>query len=452
MSEPSVTVVGGGLAGSEAAWQAAQLGCHVTLYEMRPKLSTAAHATDKLAELVCSNSFKAKSIENGPGLLKAEMIELESLVLDAALANEVPAGMALAVDRNAFADTITKKIESHPKIDLVREEVKTLPQGIVIFATGPLTSPDLTEILIRLTHGKFLYFFDAISPIVESESINMDACFKASRYQEGSEDYVNCPFNTDEYYRFIDELLKAEAVALKPFEKPNYFEGCLPVEEMARRGKDTLAFGPMKPVGLTDPKTGQRPYAVVQLRPEDTYGHLYNIVGFQTKLKYPEQKRIFRMIPGLENAEFARFGSVHRNTYINSPVLLKPHLELKDRKEVFIAGQLVGVEGYIESAAMGWIAGVNAARAAWGLPPTVPPHTTAIGSLLRYITSADPKHFQPMNINFGLMPPLQESGPMRRQHRKAIAERAIENMKLWRSQTRSGGAEPPLAASTAAGN
>ncbi|MBI2058562.1 MAG: methylenetetrahydrofolate--tRNA-(uracil(54)-C(5))-methyltransferase (FADH(2)-oxidizing) TrmFO [Nitrospirae bacterium] len=435
MSETTLTVVGAGLAGSEAAWQAAQLGVKVRLYEMRPKVMTAAHSSGKMAELVCSNSFKAKSLENGPGLLKQEMILLESLILESAAKNEVPAGVALAVDRNLFAETITERIESHPLIEVVREEVQSLPEGVTVFATGPLTSPSLTEILIRLTHGKFLYFFDAISPIVDAESIDMEKCFKASRYQEDNEDYVNCPFEKDGYYGFVDALLKAEAVALKPFEKPMFFEGCLPVEEMARRGVDTLAFGPMKPVGLTDPKTGRRPYAVVQLRPEDKYGHLYNMVGFQTKLKYPEQQRVFHMIPGLEKAEFARFGSVHRNTYINSPVLLKPHLELKDRKGVFIAGQLVGVEGYIESAAMGWVAGTNAARMLQGLPPVVPPPTTAIGALVHYITTADPKHFQPMNINYGLMPPMRDTAAARRRNRREVAERALEHMKIWKSQS-----------------
>lgn len=435
MTEPVITVVGAGLAGSEAAWQAAQLGVRVRLYEMRPNTMTPAHSTGKMAELVCSNSFKAKSLENGPGVLKQEMILLDSLVLESALKNEVPAGVALAVDRNLFADLITERIESHPSIEVVREENQTLPEGIVIFATGPLTSPSLTEILIRLTHGKFLYFFDAISPIVDSATIDMEKCFKASRYQEDNDDYVNCPFAKEEYYAFVEALVKAEAVALKPFEKPAYFEGCLPVEEMGRRGPDTLAFGPMKPVGLTDPKTGRRPFAVVQLRPEDKFGQLYNIVGFQTKLKYAEQQRVFHMIPGLEKAEFMRYGSVHRNTYINSPVLLKPHLELRDRKGVFVAGQLVGVEGYIESAAMGWIAGTNAARMVLGLPPVVPPPTTAIGALLNYITTADPKHFQPMNINFGLMPPMRDTGPARRRNRREVADRALEHMKIWKSQT-----------------
>ncbi|MBI2890438.1 MAG: methylenetetrahydrofolate--tRNA-(uracil(54)-C(5))-methyltransferase (FADH(2)-oxidizing) TrmFO [Nitrospirae bacterium] len=430
-----LTVVGGGLAGSEAAWQAAQLGVRVRLCEMRPANRSPVHVTDSLAELVCSNSFKAKSLENGPGLLKEEMILLDSLILDSALKNEVPAGAALAVDRNRFAETITQRVASHPNIELVREEIKTLPPGPVIIATGPLTSPDMTEILIRLTQGKFLYFFDAISPIVETPSINMEKCFKASRWQQGEGDYINCPMTKEEYYAFIDTLLKAEAVPLKPFEKPLYFEGCLPIEEMARRGPDTLAFGPMKPVGLMDPHTGHRPFAVVQLRPEDPYGQLHNIVGFQTKLKYPEQTRVFRTIPGLEGAQFARHGSVHRNTFINSPLVLKPHLELRGKAGVFVAGQLVGVEGYIESAAMGLIAGINAARLLRNDPPAVPPPTTAIGALIQYITTSDPKHFQPMNINYGLLPPLFESSGKRHLHRREIADRALEHMKIWKNQT-----------------
>lgn len=427
--ERVVTVIGGGLAGSEAAYQVTRFGLRVRLFEMRPKNPTPAHRTPNLGELVCSNSLKSDSLDNASGILKEEMRRLGSLVIESAEGTRVPAGKALAVDRDRFSECITKKLEGNPLIEIIREEVKEVPtrlNGPVIIATGPLTSESLSEEIRRITGSSHLYFYDSISPIIDAESINQESVFRASRYGRGEEegDYLNCPLTEDEYNRFVEEILKAEKVETRDFEKALYFESCLPIEVMVERGKDTLRFGPMKPVGLIDPRTGKTPFAVVQLRKENREGTMYNIVGFQTKLKYPEQRRVFRMIPGLENAEFMRYGSVHRNTYINSPRLLNPTLQLKGRDLVFFAGQIVGVEGYVESAAMGLVAGINAAMISMEAKPLIPPPETAIGALIRYITDRGIKDFQPMNINFGLFPPLSKDTP-RSYRKKLIAERAL---------------------------
>ncbi len=433
MSEAKIVIAGGGLAGVEAANQAAKAGIGVRLYEMRPGSMSPAHSTGDLGELVCSNSLKSDSLENASGILKEEMRKLGSLVVEAADRTRVPAGKALAVDRVKFAEYITERIESNPLIELVREEFTDIPEELTrphIIATGPLTSEALSERIKKMSEGPDLYFYDAISPIVDAESIDHSKVFRASRYENGETeegDYLNCPLDSEEYYRLIDELTNAEKIETRDFEKGIYFESCLPVEVIVERGKDTLRFGPAKPVGLKDPRTGKTPFAVIQLRAENAEGTMFNIVGFQTKLRYPEQRRIFRMIPGLENAEFMRYGSVHRNTYINSPSLLRPTLQTKGDDMLFFAGQIVGVEGYAESAAMGIIAGMNAARIAMGKEPVVPPRETAIGSLLGYITDAGIKKFQPMNINFGLFPALP--GKVRKAERKgAVAERALTVM------------------------
>ncbi|HIE32992.1 MAG TPA: methylenetetrahydrofolate--tRNA-(uracil(54)-C(5))-methyltransferase (FADH(2)-oxidizing) TrmFO [Thermodesulfobacteriaceae bacterium] len=432
-----VIVIGGGLAGSEAAWQLARRGVRVKLFEMRPRKLTPAHRTGKLGELVCSNSLRSKEITSAVGLLKEEMRRLNSLIMEAALASEVQAGKALAVDRELFADHITRKLEGHPLITIERREITEIPrEGLVIVATGPLTSEALAEDLKRFTGEDYFHFYDAIAPIVYAESINWDKVFKADRYGKGEGSYVNCPLSEEEYRRFVKELLAAEKVPLKEFEKPRYFEGCLPIEVMAERGEDTLRFGPMKPVGLIDPRTGKEPYAVVQLRPENREGTLYNLVGFQTKLKYPEQERVFRMIPGLEKAEFARYGSIHRNTFVCAPKVLKPTLQLRAEARIFLAGQITGVEGYVESTAMGLIAGINAARIIHGKAPVVPPPETGHGALIRYLMEADPHHFQPMNINWGLFPPLdlprreRKRFPKRERYR-LMAERALTRFYEW---------------------
>ncbi|MCK5710524.1 MAG: methylenetetrahydrofolate--tRNA-(uracil(54)-C(5))-methyltransferase (FADH(2)-oxidizing) TrmFO, partial [Deltaproteobacteria bacterium] len=406
-NEKRVTVVGGGLAGSEAAHQISKLGIRVKLIEMRPDKSSPAHNSNNLGELVCSNSLKSNSLENASGILKQEMRELGSLILEAADNTHVPAGKALAVDRIKFAEYITEKIENNPLIELVRGEFKEIPENLdspLIIASGPLTSESLSESIKLLTDSDHLYFYDSISPIIDAESIDYSTVYRASRYDNGEQeegDYLNCPLNHDQYYGLIEELLSSEKIETREFEKGIYFESCLPVEVIAQRGKDTLRFGPAKPVGLKDPRDGKIPYAVVQLRCENKEASMYNIVGFQTKLKYPEQKRVFRTIPGLENAEFMRFGSIHRNTYINSPKLICPTLQVKDNDLLFFAGQILGVEGYVESAAMGIIAGMNAAKLILNEPLIVPPRETAIGSLIKYITDTGVKNFQPMNINFG---------------------------------------------------
>jgi len=431
MKQPHVTVIGGGLAGCEAAWRAATMGVAVTLYEMKPKRFSPAHTNRDMAELVCSNSLRAESTENASGILKREMEMLDSIIIDAARRTRVPAGSALAVDRQQFSAVITEQIEAHPAITVVREEVTELPADVpAVLATGPLTSDGLADAISRVTGKDSLFFYDAISPIVTAESINMDAAFMGSRYDKGGDDYINLPLTEECYYRFIREVKCADEVLPRSFEDTKIFEGCLPIEVMVKRGDDTLAFGPMKPVGLTDPRTGERPFAVVQLRHENREGTLFNMVGFQTRLKQPDQERIFRMIPGLENAQFARFGSIHRNTFINAPRIIFPTLEIKMRPGVFVTGQLVGVEGYVESAAMGIVAGLNAALLALGEGPLVPPRNSAIGSLILYITEARIGDFQPMNVNFGLFssPPPE----VRKKDRKRyVANRALEEIRSW---------------------
>jgi methylenetetrahydrofolate--tRNA-(uracil-5-)-methyltransferase len=432
-NEKRVTVVGGGLAGSEAAHQISMLGVRVKLIEMRPDKSSPAHNSNDLGELVCSNSLKSNSLDNASGILKQEMRELGSLIIEAADNTHVPAGKALAVDRIKFAEYITHKIENNPLIELVREEFKEIPENLdspLIIASGPLTSESLSESIKLLTDSDHLYFYDSISPIIDAESIDYSTVYRASRYENGEQeegDYLNCPLNKEQYYGLIEELLSSEKIETRDFEKGIYFESCLPVEVIAERGKDTLRFGPARPVGLKDPKDGRIPYAVVQLRCENKEASMYNIVGFQTKLKYPEQRRVFRMIPGLENAEFMRFGSIHRNTYINSPKLIRPTLQVKDNDLLFFAGQILGVEGYVESAAMGIIAGMNAAKVVLNELAVVPPRETAIGSLIKYITDTEVKNFQPMNINFGLFPAVEGKMP-KAEKKKLIAKNALENI------------------------
>jgi methylenetetrahydrofolate--tRNA-(uracil-5-)-methyltransferase len=430
-----VVIIGGGLAGSEAAWQAASRGARVTLHEMRPKEATQAHKTGFLAELVCSNSLGSTDGASAPGILKEEMRRLDSLIIRVADEVRVPAGAALAVDRDQFAQKITQALESHPNVRILRGEIADIPSDCVcVVATGPLTSDRLAASIQRLTQSKHLYFFDAISPIIDADSINMDVVFRASRYDKGGADYLNCPMDGPVFNAFYDAMMAAEKVQPKEFEKHTpYFESCLPIEVMAERGRETMLFGPLKPVGLDDPNTGARAHAVVQLRAENRHGTCYNMVGFQTKLTYGEQKRVFRMIPGLEQAEFLRYGSVHRNTFINSPALLRNTLQLRILDTAFFAGQLVGVEGYTESAAMGGLAGINAARRLAGQPPLAPPPTTAHGALLQYITASDPKHFQPINTNFGLFPPLPDRIRDKEQKRRRIAQRALEDFDGWKN-------------------
>ena len=425
-----LTVIGGGLAGSEAAWQAARRGVRVRLSEMKPQKFSPAHQSPFLGELVCSNSLRAEGRESAVGLLKEEMRRLDSLIMAAALATRVPAGKALAVDRGEFASYITRVLEAEPLIEIIREEVEAPdPEATTIIATGPLTSDSLAEALGRLTGQKHLHFYDAIAPIVAAESIDLGTVFRASRYGAG-EDYLNCPFSEAEYAAFYEALTNAEQVPLKSFEEPRYFEGCLPVEIMAARGFRTLLFGPMKPVGLVDPQTGRQPFAVVQLRSENREGTLYNLVGFQTKLKYGEQERVFRLIPGLEQAEFARLGSIHRNTFIHSPGLLSAHLNFIEYPQLFLAGQISGVEGYVESAAMGLLAGINAARQIQNRPLVTPPRETAMGALIAHLTNTATKDFQPMNVNFGLFLPLPGRIP-KKLRGAAYAERSLMALESW---------------------
>lgn len=424
-----VTVIGAGLAGCEAAWQIASRGVSVRLFEMRPTRPTPVHRTDRFAELVCSNSLRSDHLSSAHGLLKEEMRRVGSLVMEAAAASRVPAGQALAVDRDVFSQRITDAMASSPPIRVVREEVEAIPTGgIVVLATGPLTSESLSASIRDFTGSEHLYFYDAVSPMVEVETIDFDKAFRASRYGKGGDDYINCPMNREEYLRFYDALVAASTVDVHEIDKGAYFEGCLPVEVMASRGIDTLRFGPMKPVGLPDPRTGGEAYAVVQLRQDNLAATLYNLVGFQNQLKWGEQKRILRMIPGLENAEFARFGMIHRNTYINAPTVLRPTFQTRRRDTLFFAGQISGVEGYTESAASGLVAGRNAAQLALGLPPSLPPKTTALGALCHYISRADPENYQPTNIAFGLLPPLEPPVRNRRARKSALVERALKEL------------------------
>ena len=429
-----ITIIGAGLAGCEAAWQIAKRGGEAILYEMKPEAYSPAHRSPFFAELVCSNSFKSESIENASGVLKEEMGQLESLVLKVAKEAKVPAGGSLAVDREVFSKQITQILESLENVVVIREEVSSIPQeGITIVATGPLTSEALSKEIQKVTGTHHLFFYDAISPIITADSINFQKAFKSSRYGKGGEDYVNCPMEEGEYYQFVETLNEAERVPVQQFEKRYLFEGCLPVEEMAVRGRDTLAHGPLKPVGLIDPKTGRQPFAVVQLRQEDRFETLFNLVGFQTRLKHEEQKRVFRMIPGLENAEFVRLGSIHRNTFIDSPRLLSESLQLKDHPNLLLAGQITGVEGYMESTAMGLLSGINAYRYANGMATVVPPLTTAMGTLVHYITHSLTVPFQPMNINFGLFPPLPGRSQGRGK-RLLLAKRALKEMEEWKKK------------------
>ena len=433
MSVLHLTIIGGGLAGCEAAWQAARLGVAVDLFEMRPCRFSAAHETDLLAELVCSNSLRSNDPHSAVGLLKEEMRRLGSLILGAADATTVPAGKALAVNRRQFAEYITGRIADHPLITLRRQEVTSLEdleEGLVIVATGPLTSEALSRKLAVLTGDANLAFYDAIAPIIAADSLDTDIIYRKSRWDDGPGDYLNCPMTKDEYQRFITLLAGAGTVPLQEFEDPRYFEGCLPVEIMVERGEDTLRFGPMKPVGLPDPRSGAIPYAVVQLRAENRERTMYNMVGFQTKLTYPEQERVFRTIPGLAGAEFVRLGSVHRNTFVCAPEVLLPTLQMRRRSAVLLAGQLSGVEGYVESASMGLLAGINAAFLARGRQPVVPPPESAHGALVRHLTASDPLHFQPSNVNFGLFPPLDRK--VRKRERGALrAELALQALKYW---------------------
>lgn len=426
MIDETVTVIGAGLAGAEAAWQMAKRGLDVNLCEMRPVRQTPAHHTGDFAELVCSNSLRASALENAVGLLKEEMRRLDSLIMRCADATAVPAGGALAVDRVGFARLVTAALEEHPRVRVHREEMAAIPEGgTVVLATGPLTSTAMASSIRQLTGEDYLYFYDAVAPIVSFDTINMDKVFRSSRYDKGEAAYLNCPMSREEYDAFQEALAAAERAPRKEFDKEVHFEGCMPVEVLAGRGKDTLAYGPMKPVGLTDPRTGKRPHAVVQLRQDNTAGTLYNLVGFQTNLKWDEQRRVFRMIPGLEEAEFVRYGVMHRNTYINSPVLLEPTFECKKRAGLFFAGQITGVEGYVESAAAGLMAGINAVRVVAGQDLLVFPPETAHGALAHYITTADPRHFQPMNVTFGLLPPPEENIRDKKEKNRRLAQRAL---------------------------
>jgi methylenetetrahydrofolate--tRNA-(uracil-5-)-methyltransferase len=428
-----IRVLGGGLAGTEAAWQIARHGLDVDLYEMRPRRKTPAHVTNNLAELVCSNSLKSNDTFHAPGLLKEEMRILDSLVILAADRSSVPAGMSLSVDRELFSRNIEEKLEQHPNVRIIREEITSIPgDGINIIATGPLTSESLAESIRQFTQSPYLYYYDAISPIIDSDSIDRSIVFAASRYGKGTDDYLNCPLTKEQYDQFYDAVVAAETHALKEFEKAVFFEGCLPIEELARRGRKTLTFGPMKPVGLTDPATQRRPFAVVQLRQDNIAASHYNMVGFQTSMRFSEQDRVFRMIPGLEKAEFIRYGWIHRNTYLNAPALLLSTYQTKSNPSLFFAGQLSGVEGYVDSAASGLLAGINAARYALGLPSKVPPPSTAMGALAYYISNADPDHFQPMNITFGLLhaPDVQTIRDKKRK-KELLATRALDAIRQF---------------------
>lgn len=423
-----VNVIGAGLAGSEAAWQIAKRGIKVHLYEMRPKKQTPAHHTDKFAELVCSNSLRSNTLTNAVGVLKEEMRKLDSVIIASADDCSVPAGGALAVDRHEFAALVTDRVKNHPNVMVFEEEVTSIPEGPTIIATGPLTSKELSDSLKALTSEDYLYFYDAAAPILDVESIDMDKVYLKSRYDKGEAAYLNCPMTEEEFDRFYEALIAAETVPLKEFEKEIFFEGCMPIEVMGARGKKTMLFGPLKPVGLEDPKTGKQPYAVVQLRQDNSAGTLYNIVGFQTHLKWGPQKEVIQLIPGLEKAEIVRYGVMHRNTFINSPNLLKKTYQFKDREDLFFAGQMTGVEGYVESAASGLIAGINAARLMEDKELLEFPQETAIGSMAHYITTANSKNFQPMNANFGLLPALETRIRNKKERYEALAGRALETI------------------------
>jgi methylenetetrahydrofolate--tRNA-(uracil-5-)-methyltransferase len=428
-----INVIGGGLAGVEAAWQAAEAGARVKLYEMRPVVQTPAHRTDNLAEIVCSNSLKSDEIGSAPYLLKEELRRGKSLVMEVAAQTRVPAGAALAVDRGKFSELITERIENHPNIELIREEIKTIPhEEITIIATGPLTSDALTMEIMKMTGDDQLYFYDAIAPIVAADSIDMSVAFKAARYGKGGDDYINCPFNREQYEVFYDALINAKSVPLKRFEDTHWFESCLPIEEIARRGVDTLRFGPMKPKGLYEPATGREPYAAVQLRQENLMADAYSLVGFQNHLKYGEQERVLKLIPGMENADFLQFGQIHRNTFINSPQIINATLQTKKNPKLFFAGQITGVEGYIESVGTGWLAGLNAVRVARGEDLLIAPPSSAIGALCRYVSSAETKNFQPVNITFGLLEELPLE--LRKKYRNKRERHGIQverALKIW---------------------
>ena len=437
-----VIVIGAGLAGSEAAWQAAEHGAEVLLYEMRPKKSTPAHKTDGFAELVCSNSLRGAGLENAVGVLKEEMRRLRSLIMEAADATKVPAGGALAVDRHGFSDYVTRYVSAHPRITVIREEVERIPlreDAVTVVASGPLTDGSLAEDIAARTGGDSLYFYDAAAPIVSMDSIDMSKAYRASRYGKGEAAYINCPMTREEYEAFWTELVQAEKAPTKAFEKEKFFEGCMPVEVMAGRGKDTLLFGPLKPVGLEHPETGVRPYAVVQLRQDNASATLYNIVGFQTHLKWPEQRRVFQMIPGLEQAEFLRYGVMHRNTFLNSPKHMRPTLQFRGEDRLLFAGQMTGVEGYIESASSGLVAGINAARLAGGQDPLIFPAESCHGALCHYITTSEARHFQPMNVNFGILPPIElrdERGRYikdKKRKKQLLAQRALAAIESFRN-------------------
>ena len=427
--------MGGGLAGSEAAWQAAEAGIDVRLYEMRPGLMTPAHETPWLAELVCSNSLGSDLPHKAPGLLKAELRGLGSLIIDCATRTAVPAGSSLAVDREGFSQLVTERVTAHPRITIVPEEMPAIPDAPVIIASGPLTSTSLADSIGGLTAKEHLYFYDAVSPIVQAETIDMSVAFRQSRYDKGDQeegDYINCPMTREEYQAFVDALMTAETITLKQFERedPHFFEGCMPIEAMAVRGRDALAFGPMRPVGLIDPRTGRRPHAVVQLRQDNLIGTLYNLVGFQTNLKWGDQKRVLRLIPGLANAEFARYGMMHRNTYINSPAMLQPTMQYRNRADLFFAGQIVGVEGYVGNAGTGLVAGINAARFLQGQHPVILPPTTMLGALCHYVTHSGLKDFQPMKANFGILPALPPR-PGKEERGRHYSERALTALRRF---------------------
>lgn len=436
MDKQPIQVIGGGLAGTEAAWQIAQAGVPVILHEMRPKRFSPAHHTEQVAELVCSNSFGAMASDRATGLLHEELRQLNSLVISKADEHAVPAGGALAVDRGQFSQDLTETVSQHPLIEFRRGEVTAIPEGIVVLATGPLTSPELAADLQRFTGMEYLSFFDAASPIVVGESINHDIAFMASRYDKGEAAYLNCPMNKEQYLHFWSELRQAEQTELKDFERETakFFEACLPIEEQALRGEDTMRYGPLKPVGLSDSRTGERPYAVVQLRQEDKAGQLWNMVGFQTNLRWSEQKRVFRLIPGLEDAEFVRLGVMHRNTFINAPQLMYSSLQFKQRPTLFAAGQLIGTEGYTAAAADGWLAGTNAARLALGKDLLTAPPTTMMGALLEFISSAAPKHFQPMPPNFGILPDLGVKIKSKPERYGRYRDRSLADLASWKGE------------------